>query len=247
MRKEADVVNVRLENIKLKNKLRKKEQQLKSKVLECPKNCYICTCIPVLKYFRWNILCYECLQWRSSCVSEKSDFESVFFFLQFKRFFCICAKFQTMYNKTVNAVIFLYLRFRKVRLNCVASKSCMITMYRSLVHSVGWDNSCGKLFEAGKCIRNASILGILRVMPRLTVHDKYLNYRENIATKIIKESISHSNSRTWQLLSKCQFVKNCFISISGRACRRFALNWLRTIENWKPNIQWENRRKKWGM
>ena len=52
MRKEADVVNVRLENIKLKNKLRKKEQQLKSKVLECPKDCYICTCIPVLIYFR---------------------------------------------------------------------------------------------------------------------------------------------------------------------------------------------------
>lgn len=31
-KKEADVVNVRLENIKLKNKLKKKEQQLKSKV-----------------------------------------------------------------------------------------------------------------------------------------------------------------------------------------------------------------------
>ena len=33
MRKEGEVVNVRLENIKLKNKLRKKEQQLKSKVI----------------------------------------------------------------------------------------------------------------------------------------------------------------------------------------------------------------------
>ena len=31
-RKESDVVNVRLENIKLKNKLKKKEHQLKSKV-----------------------------------------------------------------------------------------------------------------------------------------------------------------------------------------------------------------------
>lgn len=31
-RKEAEVVNVRLENIKLKNKLKKKEHQLKSKV-----------------------------------------------------------------------------------------------------------------------------------------------------------------------------------------------------------------------
>lgn len=31
-KKEADVINVRLENIKLKNKLKKKEQQLKSKV-----------------------------------------------------------------------------------------------------------------------------------------------------------------------------------------------------------------------
>ena len=31
-RKETDVVNVRLENIKLKNKLKKKEHQLKSKV-----------------------------------------------------------------------------------------------------------------------------------------------------------------------------------------------------------------------
>merc|ERR1712203_992141 len=30
-KKEAEVVNVRLENIKLKNKLKKKEQQLKSK------------------------------------------------------------------------------------------------------------------------------------------------------------------------------------------------------------------------
>ena len=30
-RKEAEVVNVRLENIKLKNKLKKKEMQLKSK------------------------------------------------------------------------------------------------------------------------------------------------------------------------------------------------------------------------
>jgi hypothetical protein len=34
-RKEAEVVNVRLENIKLKNKLKKKEHQLKSKV-SCP-------------------------------------------------------------------------------------------------------------------------------------------------------------------------------------------------------------------
>ena len=32
-KKEAEVVNVRLENIKLKNKLKKKEQQLKSKVM----------------------------------------------------------------------------------------------------------------------------------------------------------------------------------------------------------------------
>ncbi len=32
MKKEADVINVRLENIKLKNKLKKKETQLKSKV-----------------------------------------------------------------------------------------------------------------------------------------------------------------------------------------------------------------------
>lgn len=31
-KKEQEVVNVRLENIKLKNKLKKKEQQLKSKV-----------------------------------------------------------------------------------------------------------------------------------------------------------------------------------------------------------------------
>ena len=31
-RKEMEVANVRLENIKLKNKLKKKEQQLKSKV-----------------------------------------------------------------------------------------------------------------------------------------------------------------------------------------------------------------------
>ena len=31
-RKESEVVNVRLENIKLKNKLKKKEHQLKSKV-----------------------------------------------------------------------------------------------------------------------------------------------------------------------------------------------------------------------
>ena len=31
-KKELEVVNVRLENIKLKNKLKKKEQQLKSKV-----------------------------------------------------------------------------------------------------------------------------------------------------------------------------------------------------------------------
>ena len=33
-KKEAEVVNVRLENIKLKNKLKKKEYQLKSKVLQ---------------------------------------------------------------------------------------------------------------------------------------------------------------------------------------------------------------------
>ena len=33
VKKEHDVVNVRLENIKLKNKLKKKEQQLKSKVI----------------------------------------------------------------------------------------------------------------------------------------------------------------------------------------------------------------------
>jgi hypothetical protein len=31
-KKEADVVDVRLENIKLKNKLKKKEMELKSKV-----------------------------------------------------------------------------------------------------------------------------------------------------------------------------------------------------------------------
>lgn len=31
-RKEGEVINVRLENIKLKNKLKKKEHQLKSKV-----------------------------------------------------------------------------------------------------------------------------------------------------------------------------------------------------------------------
>ena len=37
-RKEAEVVNVRLENIKLKNKLKKKEQQLKSKVIYQYKN-----------------------------------------------------------------------------------------------------------------------------------------------------------------------------------------------------------------
>ena len=34
-RKEAEVVHVRLENIKLKHKLKKKEQQLKSKVSSC--------------------------------------------------------------------------------------------------------------------------------------------------------------------------------------------------------------------
>jgi len=38
-RKDAEVVSVRLENIKLKNKLKKQEAQLKSQVCRCTEMC----------------------------------------------------------------------------------------------------------------------------------------------------------------------------------------------------------------
>lgn len=57
-RKESDVVEVRLENIKLKNKLKKKELELKSKV-------YFLVFIPLLHYRKLIMdSIYDC-KWRN--------------------------------------------------------------------------------------------------------------------------------------------------------------------------------------
>lgn len=42
------------------------------------------------------------------------------------------------------------------------------------------------------------------------------------------------------------WLKNEYIWFSGGTCRGFTSDWFWTAENWKSDIQWENRREKWG-
>lgn len=53
---------------------------------------------------------------------------------------------------------------------------------------------------------------------------------------------------SWKLgLCAFKYVIRICHYFTGRTCRRFTFNWFWTTENWKPDLQWENWRKKWGQ